>query len=244
MDTSFAPAAPAAASRPGHTVRVHADGILTVPTNAVTSPWGVSQTVQHLRYAFGLPTNAPVRRWLEDDALPICQISWEKEGIRYTQKVLITTTGTNDPTTASPAADDAVLLVQITGHNAATEYATASAVFEVKVGDRPLNLELREGLVFVAGSKDGALLAAVDIASEGIAGTNGLQLRFQGHMPPGTSGSMTIKIPAGRLENQAAIDQLRDLEFEEEFRRVKRLWKERPGVAREAWPVTWAESTK
>jgi hypothetical protein len=205
---------------------------------------GISGTSSRLRYDFGLPSSPPVRRWIEDDALPICQTSWEKDGIRYTQKVLVTTTDTHDPTEASPGDDDAVLLVQITGHNIAAEYTTAGAVFEMKVGDRPLNLELREGLVFVAGTKDRVPLAAVDIASEGIAGTNGPQLRFQGHMPPGTSGSMTIKIPAGRLEHQSAVDRLRDVEFEEEFRRVKRLWKDRPGIARQAWPVTWAEPVK
>jgi hypothetical protein len=235
-----APAAPAAAPLPRRSIQVQAQGVVTAPTNAVTSRWGLSPTVSRVRYAFGLPTNAPVQRWLEDDALPICQTSWEQAGIRYTQKVLLTTTGTNDPTAASPASADAVLLVQITGHNVANEYTTASAVFEVQAGDRPLNLEWRDGLVFVAGSNTRVPLAAVDIASEGVAGTNGLQLRFRGHMPPGTSGSMTIKIPAGPREHAAAIEQLRDLEFDEEFRRVKRLWKDRPGLGRKTWPVIWA----
>lgn len=52
---------------------------------------------------------------------------------------------------------------------------------------------------------------------------------------------MTIKIPAGPREHAAAIEQLRDLEFDEEFRRVKRLWKDRPGQGRETWPVIWAQ---
>jgi hypothetical protein len=46
-------------------------------------------------------------------------------------------------------------------------------------------------------------------------------------MPPGTSGAMTIKIPLAPLNDAAAMSRLSELEFDEEFRRVKRFWTER-----------------
>ena len=38
---------------------------------------------------------------------------------------------------------------------------------------------------------------------------------------------MTIKVPAARLKGEEAINRLHDLEFDEEFRRVKRFWADR-----------------
>ncbi len=229
-------------SHAGGAVRVATNGTVIVPANAVISSRAGGKSPQ-LRCDFGLPANAPARRWLEEE-LPIFQTSWEKDGIRYTQKVLVTSLTKNASPPIDPAATDAVVLVQITGHNTAGEYTTARATFVVESEGRSLNLELRNGLVYVTGTPGPAPLAAVDIPGEGIAATNGAQLRFQGNMPPGTSGSMTIKIPAARLEQPDAINRLQDLEFEEEFQRVKRAWKNRDQTAPTTWPVKWAEPGK
>ena len=43
-------------------------------------------------------------------------------------------------------------------------------------------------------------------------------------MPPGTSGAMTIKIPLDRLTGEAQLNHLHDLEFDQEYRRLKRSW--------------------
>jgi hypothetical protein len=103
---------------------------------------------------------------------------------------------------------------------------------------RPVNLELRaSGLVYRVGTD--SLLAAVDVPSSGIAGTNGTQLQFQGSMPPGTSGALTVKIPLGRLEGKTALDRLYDLAFDDEYERVKRFWKNPANARKFPPPVGW-----
>jgi hypothetical protein len=58
-------------------------------------------------------------------------------------------------------------------------------------------------------------------------------------MPPGTFGAMTIKIPLAPVEGRDALERLQDLEFDEEFRRVKRFWKSRleAGLGDISWPI-------
>ena len=68
------------------------------------------------------------------------------------------------------------------------------------------------------------MIAAIEIGAEGIEESAGPRLKFRGHMPPGTSGAMTIKIPLDRLAGEAQLNQLHDLEFDQEYRRTKRLW--------------------
>jgi hypothetical protein len=224
--------------------RVHSDGALLIPTNEVTSRLGLGGASRQIRLGFGLPGTPGERRWVDDESVPICQTAWEKDGIRYTQTVLVTSLETNDQALTGPAPSNAVLLVQVAGHNTTAEYSAAGAAFEVKSEDRALPLEWRGGLVFVTGARAAVPLAAIDVPSEGIAGTNGLQLRFAGSMPPGTSGAMTVKIPSRVLERPAEINRLLDLEFDEELRRVKRAWKSPGEAAARPFPVGWAEPLK
>jgi hypothetical protein len=188
-----------------------------------------------VRFDFGLPALPPAER-LQDDGKPILHTIWETGGVRYTQKVLVTQLGA-----ANPAAytNDAVLLVQITGHNLAGEYTNAAASLTVWAGDRPLELELRGGLVYAVGIREPRLLGVLDVPGEGIAATNGTRLKFQGHMPPGTTGAMTLKLPARPLSGETEINRLRDLEFDEEAQRVKKFW----GLPdpRLPAPVAWGE---
>jgi hypothetical protein len=194
------------------------------------------------RYDFGLPRQSPTRRWLEEDNLPICHTRWEKDGIRYTQSVLLTRLQEGDPTPAGKAAPDAVLMVRLMGECLASEYTEATAAFGVEWAGQPLNLELRDGLACRLGGATPTVVASVEISGTGIATTNGTQLRFRGHMPPGTSGWMTIKIPVCRLEGDQALNQLRDLEFDEESRRLKRAWRARLETGSpQSLPVVLAE---
>jgi hypothetical protein len=210
------------ASVPDAAVLVGADGSVCWVTEAFGSRSG--QGRQPVRYDFGLPDKKAQRRWLENETLPICHTICEKNGIRYTQNILLTRLGPGDLMTDRKLPVDAVLLVQIVGENFTNEYAEASAALAMEVGGQKLNLELREGLVFAGSTNAPVLAGAIDIAAAGIAGAKGSTLRFRGNMPPGNTGAMTIKIPLGRLRDNAAIERLRDLEFDGELRRVKQFW--------------------
>lgn len=225
-------------------IAVHTDGTVTSPGTGAASQFSAHRQAASIRYSFGLPTSPPTERKLEEDSLPVFRTEWDSDGIRYTQRVLLTSLATNLVATAPTAAEDAVLMVQIHGHNTASEYTNAQALFAVQIEDRPLLLELRGNLIYAVNTNTAALLAVVEVPGEGVATTNGLQLRFRGHMPPGISGAMTLKLPLSKLENQAAIDRVADLDFDEELKRVKRAWKERPKVGPAGWPVMWADTPK
>lgn len=251
MAVCLSAATPAAISAPeqvgasgSNAILVYSNGTVAGPAGAVAGVVDAAANPGSVHYSFGLPAKPPERRWREDDVLPIYQTSWEEHGIRYTQRVLVTSLGTNDLALTNAAAGEAVLLVQLVGQNTATEYTTARAAFEVKVAGRPLDLVLRGGLVYAAGGAEAVPLAALEIPSEGIAQTNGAQLRFQGHMPPGISGSMTVKIPATKLATPAGLDRLMDLNFEDEVRRLTRAWRNRSHVAPPNSPLRWAEPGK
>jgi hypothetical protein len=205
-------------------------------------PPGTTGTSPVLRqFEFGLPTTPPKRRELEDGQLPIGRTQWEKNGIRYTQIVLLTRLEPGELMSGGELTDDAVLLVQLLGENTASEYTEATAEFSVRIGGEARELELREDRVCEIGATGALPLAVVDIPPTGIGVTRGPALRFRGSMPPGTSGSMTLKIPLNRLNGDAALSRLRELEFDEEFRRVKRFWADR-GKAGDShrFPVAFA----
>jgi len=223
-------------------VLVQSDGSVVVRTNALSARWPADGEEPGVLYSFGLPSKAPQQRWLEDNTTPIFQTQWNEEGIDYTQRILITSLATNYTAALNPGTDEAVVLVEIAGHNTASEYMPARATFEVKRGNRALELELRDGLVFASGVKEP--VAALDVAGEGIGSTNGVRLLFRGDMPPGISGSMTIKIPLAPPGSQEVINRLLDLEFDEELRRVKRVWKGQSQAGAPAFPLSWAEIPK
>jgi hypothetical protein len=207
-------------------VTVHPDGSITGLRPAFRAATGLTAAPDRFRLDFGLPRQPPVERWLESGLLPICHTRWEHAGIRYTQSVLLTRLAEGDPTPAGQPAPDGVLMVRLAGACAASEYTEATAAFAVELQGSPVELVLREGLAFDARAGPDALVAMVDITAGGVASTNGPRLSFRGSMPPGTSGSMTIKLPLGTLPHSADLDRLRDLDFDEEARRVKRFWLE------------------
>lgn len=227
---------PAAAGQP---VLVASNGIVSCPASAAIAAFlGATQALPRARYDFGLPAPPPARRWREADT-PILHTLWETGGVKYTQKVLVTRLERGDPP-RSASAPEAVLMVQIFGECVAPEYTNATAAFAVTTGERALPLELQGDRILLVGGKAPVLLGVVDVAGSGIAATNGLRLRFQGHMPPGTTGAMTLKLPQRALANEAELDQLRDLDFEEELLRVKKFWKDHAGPP----PVVWAEEAQ
>jgi hypothetical protein len=118
------------------------------------------------------------------------------------------------------------LVVQLIGENFGSEYREACAALAVEVDGRRLQVELVGELVRVTKVDPPDVLAVVQVPSAGTAVGAGERLEFQGDMPPGTSGSMTVKIPLWEVRDGGWIERLRDLEFDDELKRVRRAWKE------------------
>jgi hypothetical protein len=223
--------------------QVHPDGSITGPPPAGLAAPSAAAGGESVRYDFGLPDAPPATQSLEGEALPICQSQWERGGIRYTQVVLVTRLGPGDLAPQLGGAADAVLLVRVSGENVTSEYADATAAFALRLTGQSPDLELEDGLVQVRSAGGSRLVALVDVATSGIASPSGSPLRFRGNMPPGISGAMVIKIPCGEVTGEPALNRLRDLEFDEEWRRVKKFWTTHQGGVAAA-PVRLAAPTK
>lgn len=217
---------------------IHPDGSI-VAWMEVGSASSTGRRSGPVRLAFGMPRRPPERRWRENDTLPICHTEWEQTGIRYTQTVLLTRLAKGELPTLDKPAGDSVLLVQLRGDSVTNVYTEATAALSARRDEQSLRLEFRDGLVCLAGTNPAGLLALLDVSSSGIAATNGLELRFQGNMPPGTSGTMTLKFPVAQLKGEPDLERLRDLEFDEELQRVKRFWSQRD--RNDAAPVTFSK---
>lgn len=205
----------------GH-ITVNLDGSILRLTAEGHSASSGSRT---LRFQFGLPAKPPTKRWLEEDGLPICHSQWEQDGIRYTQSVLLTRLADGDLQPGGKTAPDNVLLVQLVGENTASEYTEAKAALSFHRGDQTVPLALNDNLIQEIGPSEKICLGAIEIPSGGVAETEGSQLRFRGHMPPGTSGAMTFKLTLGTLNGEKALERLHFMDFTEESRRVRQYWK-------------------
>jgi hypothetical protein len=168
-------------------------------------------------FDFGLPRSEPIERGYAEEIPSIVSSRWETGGIRYTQTVLTTRLIPERPSTW-------VLMVQLTGENISREYADATAAFALTLDDQIIELDWRHGLVHATNLPNQPLLGLIEIGAEGVDESAGARLKFRGHMPPGTSGAMTIKIPLDRVKGEEQINRLHDLEFDEEYRRTKRRW--------------------
>lgn len=199
-------------------------------------------------FDFGMPVGEPVRRWVEDDCLPIMNTEWEHDGIRYTQTALVARFGVGDPGfRTSPVDATFVLIVRILGKNTAQEYRLAHATLSVSVDDQPLPVVLRDGLLFADQSgispqsdslamgalggqgKGESLLAAVEVQGAAQGTQENGKVHLAGNMPPGTDGFMVVRIPMVPPEHPDDLERLRNLEFDAEFRRAKRFWQEPAG---------------
>lgn len=214
---------PPPSAMPSALITVRSNGVLVYGEAGRSGLAGAKPRITW-QHDFGLPTTPPEQQGYEKDSIPICNSRWYKDGIRYTQIVLVTRLGEGDPWSDGEALAGLVLLVQLVGENTASEYTEARAGLSLRRDQRELNLELREGQVHEAGKTPSPLLALVDIPAGGVAVAEGPRLQFQGNMPPGTSGAMTIKIPLADLNGEAALNRLRFLDFTEEMARVRKYW--------------------
>ena len=202
--------------------QVQADGTVVVRDQALATRLGGPGEVREVRFDFGMPNQPAAQRWLEQSNLPICHTLWEKDGVRYTQTVLIGRLDGDGTMGAGQNVGEKVIMVRLAGENTATVYSNAAAALTVRVGGQTLKLELRDDVAHWIGPEKFVPLAVVDISPSATVTTNGTRLEFSGNMPPGTTGSMTIKIPLVNLDQPVIVERVRELEFEDEFQRIKK----------------------
>jgi hypothetical protein len=144
------------------------------------------------------------------------------------------------PASRLPA--DAVLIVRLAGECLRNEYTDASVAFSVQIDDQAIDLDLRNDVAMATAASESYPLALIEIPPGGAGKKQGRELKFHGSLPPSLSGAMTFKIPLFRLREEHAIEQVRTLDFDEEWRRVGKYWKgqnwgSRPGCS--MLPISW-----
>ena len=186
--------------------------------------WGA----QRLEYDFALPEGEPVKRWTEDECLPILHTQWERDGIRYTQTAFVTRLDPGGLGFPDMRADEtAVLVVKLHGQNIASEYRLAHATLSLRADGQRLPVTMRKGRLYAQHPDGDRLRAAVEVQGAVTGTVEEGEVHFAGHMPPGTDGHMVLRIPFITLEEEEEIQRLEDLEYVAEFRRVKAFWKGR-----------------
>jgi hypothetical protein len=203
------------------------DGSISAQLTRWAGTLGINNTAPQVQFNFGLPKTAPARQW-QEEKVPLFYTCWEHRGIRYTQTAMISSLKDDDLQAFRGLTTNAVLMVRVAGENTNSEYTEGTAEFAVYIDCKAMELQLMDGLVQIVPQNQGQpgpVLAAIDIPATGIRQTLGAVLTFQGNIPPGEKGAMTIKIPLGNRISEASLLQLRDLDFESELRRVKKAWK-------------------
>lgn len=212
---------------------VDADGSVFCYSDRIDHPEGRDTGRQHwgghrLDYDFDLPKSPPTRRWIEEESLPIIHTEWEHEGIRYTQTAFVTRFEEGSLGFPDMQADDtAVLFVKIAGRNVAQEYRLAHATLSLRADNRPVPIVVRDGLLYAQLAEGERLRAALDVQGSVTGTASEGKVYFAGNMPPGTDGSMVLRIPFITLDQPAEVARLRDLDYDTEFQRVRKFWRAR-----------------
>jgi hypothetical protein len=183
-----------------------------------------------LTYRFGLPSQAPARRWIEDGCLPIIHAEWQRDGIRYTQTAFATRLEPGGLGWPDLQADDTtVLVMRILCENTSDSPASARLGLAIQADGRALPLAVRDSRVYAA--VDGSELFRGEVS--GPAGgrwqaeEGGKQLALAKALAAGEKAAVVVKIPFITLDQPAELERLRKISFDEELDRVRTFWRTR-----------------
>ncbi|HOW64181.1 MAG TPA: hypothetical protein P5055_04970 [Candidatus Paceibacterota bacterium] len=170
---------------------------------------------------FGLPS-APTHRTLQEETLPICITTWNKDGVEIEQTALVTQlkgTRAGDPT--PPADAFAVMLMRFNLTNTTSQTKTLNWPLTWKTGGRALDFRAESGWIY---SKDRVRGQWTGNASffGGLDSSTGAKT-----LGPGESRSIVLKIPYLVLTQDSEREQLGKLDFETERKAVADYWRRR-----------------
>ena len=174
------------------------------------------------RFGFGLAA-VPTGRALQEDTLPICETTWERDGVRIVQTAFVTELGgTHADGEVPPADSPAVCMQQLVYTNASTTPQVVSLPLSYRAAEAPQPLRVDEsGFVWKGDHLRGQVVAGDKPATEGDV------LAWKWTLAPGESKRMVIKIPYLVLTEKAESEALARLDFENERTAVAGYWRRR-----------------
>ncbi len=186
--------------------------------------WGGNR----LRYRFGVPKGDPEKRWIEDHTLPIIHTQWERAGVRYTESAFATRFERGGLGWPDMQADDTtVLMLRVAVENTTYRTSSANMEFSVEADGRPLTLTASNGFVYAELPAGRVLRGAVEMPDGGTWSKDGARLVHQSSLQAGERRQFDFKIPFITLDQPGELADLKALDYEEQFQRVKDFWSQR-----------------
>jgi len=184
-----------------------------------------------IRYRFGLPTSAPVKRGLMDGCLPIIVNEWEEGGVKYRQTAFaMPLNGVPKEGQRIHADDSMVMLVRIEMERAGN--ADAEAKLALAVSHAKADMLARMGQDVVVAQNVGGSVRAVaksaDPASSYVVEDADGKVKYQAPLTAAEpKRTVELLIPFVTVAEEGDISRLRAQSFDESLAVVRDYWRSR-----------------
>jgi hypothetical protein len=175
---------------------------------------------QPVQFQFGLPSQ-PVERHIEDESIPTCITTWERDGICITQTAFATSLDGTKADGPPPAPDAcAVTMLRFDFTNTTGNERAAALPITIRGGETYDHLRVDgRGLVWNGGQLRGQVIAdTVPIASSN-------HLDWSGALAPHGTKTVFVKMPYLPLIEPAEASALAALDFERERKATGDYWR-------------------
>jgi hypothetical protein len=174
-----------------------------------------------MAFRFGLSLK-PVHRELEQGTLPICETTWETNGLKIQQTVFVTQLSGTKPEGPVPDSDSLVVaMVRFAFTNQSSTpqivpFLTRAMEFQVSEKPQPLTADA-----------DGLLSVNKRVVGQMTTNKSSGNLSEPWSLEPNESATVTLKIPYLAVEPGTEQEMLKALDFQGEKQAVAAYWKRR-----------------
>jgi hypothetical protein len=175
-----------------------------------------------VRFRF-CPQGRPSERHIQEESIPICETTWQTNGVRLTQTVLLTELdGAKSNGPVPPADAFAVVLAQFVFTNVSASPQTAILPLTYQTGDKNQSLRIDEqGFLWLSENLRG------QVKSESAPITTNEGLAWNWILAPGEAKTVLVKIPYVPLVGEGERAALARLDFQTERASVAGYWRRR-----------------
>jgi hypothetical protein len=175
---------------------------------------------QPVQFEFGLPKN-PAERHIEDESIPTCITTWERDGMRVTQTAFATTLGGTDPNGPPPAPDAcAVAMLRFEFTNTTDTPRVADLPITVHGGEKYDHLRCDDhGFIWNGSQLRGQFVA------EGVPEVSSNRLHWSAPIEAHSTKSVLVKMPFLPLIEPSESAALAALDFNRERKTTRDYWR-------------------
>ncbi|MBM3212045.1 hypothetical protein FJZ33_07490, partial [Candidatus Poribacteria bacterium] len=181
---------------------------------------------EEIRHSFGFPNVEPIMRHRIDGYLPMIYGRWEDQGIAYEQTAFVTLLGKDVLSGERMEGDDpTILLAKITLTNLQNNSQTVRLHLKSKCSVEE-KLEEENGFIFAANYEPRRMRYFLDTAGKGLFKMED-SLQYLIELEKNESHSIYLKIPFITLVNDEEYEIAKNIDYDVEFAKVKKIWQDR-----------------